>query len=268
MRTILLPVDFSERSLEAARQAKAIIRCFHSDLVVLSVLDEGRTSLHFESAGSADGDLQSYIDREFLGTPIRYRTRTGRPARAIVEEAEANAVDLIVAAGRARSPFENFATGSVTAGLLCSAPCPVWLSLHDHKGAPPLFHRILCCVDLSDTSDMIVGWGLEFARACDARCDVIHISPREDWRDEVRPTEDPLPRAEREVAERIKARLGGRGDLILADGELSKAVQGVAEWSRADLMVIGRSPAGNDIDRVHSKAYMIAHAAPCPVVSL
>lgn len=36
---ILLPVDFSERSLDAARQAEVVVRHFHSDVTVLHVVD-------------------------------------------------------------------------------------------------------------------------------------------------------------------------------------------------------------------------------------
>lgn len=170
-------------------------------------------------------------------------------------------------AGHTHSPFEDFALGSVTAGLLSCAPCPVWVSLHDEKGPAPLFRRILSAMDLSDQSARAFDWAVAFADAFNATCDVIHVSESGDGQ-VGRTTEDSLPSIGREAVDRIRAELGSRGQVILATGELVKAACSFAAESRSDLLVIGRSPAGNAIDRVHSAAYKLVHNAPCPVVSI
>jgi universal stress protein A len=268
IKTLLLPVDFSERSLEAARQAKAIVRHFHCRLIVLNVDEVDRkTSLQFEPDGWSAEGLQAYFDREFADTPIQYVAKEGDSAQVIAEQARTDAADLIVIAGHTRNPFEDFALGSVTADLLSSAPCPVWVSLHDEKGPPPLFRRILCAVDLSDQSAKVSDWAVAFANAFSAACDIIHVS--DGGEDEVgHTTEDSLPRIEREAVDRIRAKLGTRGEVILATGGLETAVGGISKELRSDLLVIGRSLAGNAIDHVHSASYKLVHNAPCPVVCI
>lgn len=267
IKTLLLPVDFSERSLEAARQAKAIIRHFHSRLIVLNIgEDTRRTSLQFEAGGWSSQGLQAYFDREFADVPTQYLAKEGDPAQVIAEQARAGAADLIVMAGHTRSPFEDFALGSVTAGVLSCAPCPVWVSLHDEKGPAPLFRRILCAVDLSNMSAKAFDWAVAFADAFGATCDVIHVSESgDDQAGQI--AEDLLPSIEREAVDRIRTELGSRGQVILATGELVKVVCGLCLESRSDLLVIGRSRAGNEIEQVHSASYKLVHSAPCPVVS-
>jgi nucleotide-binding universal stress UspA family protein len=263
--TLLLPVDFSERSLEAARQAKPVARHFHSRVMVLNVLDaDRRTTLEFEPGGwSADG-LQGYLDREFADLSIQYLEKEGAPAEVIAEQARSGAADLMVIASHGRRPFEDFALGSVTAELLACSPCPVWVSLHMEKGPAPLFRRILCAVDLAEFNPAALDWAIAFADAFRAACNVIYVSAGGDG--DLAHGAVSLTGTELEAVDQIKGKLGTRGQVILVTGELSKAAGGFSIESRADLLVIGRSRAGNEIAHVHSAAYSLVHDAPCPVV--
>ena len=57
-RAVLLPVDLSERSLEAAREAKGIVARCDARLIVLNVLEDDRiTDLHFEAGGFSAREL-------------------------------------------------------------------------------------------------------------------------------------------------------------------------------------------------------------------
>ena len=267
LKTLLLPVDFSERSLEAARQAKGIARHFHSRLIVLNVAErDRRTDVQFEAGGSSAEELQSYFNRELRETPVDYVVEPGDPAQVIDKRARETAADLIVMAGHNRGPFESFVLGSVTAEVLCSAPCPVWVSLHEQKGPAPLFRRVLCSVGLSDSTGATFDWALRFAGAFEATCDVIHVAANSDGQQQRRITEDSLTNSERQALAAVKAKLGGYGQVILAAGELGKTIGAASAKLGADLLVIGRSQTGNEIARVRSLAFTLAHAAPCPVV--
>ena len=57
---ILLPVDFSERSLDAARQAEVLARHFHSDVTVLHVVDPDQPEFGtFEPGGVKTCELDT-----------------------------------------------------------------------------------------------------------------------------------------------------------------------------------------------------------------
>jgi nucleotide-binding universal stress UspA family protein len=269
MKTLLLPVDFSERSLEAARQAKALAGRFHSDLILLTVeMPDRRISLQFEPGGSSIDDLRSYFERQFMDEKLDYLTESGNPAEVIAEQARTCGADLIVISGHSWRPFESFTLGSVTAEILSAAPCPVWVSLHFQRGPAPLFRRILCGLELSGSRENTLEWALRFADAWKATCDVIHVSPSGDDRQVHPTTEDTLPGVQRDEVDQIRARLGERGEILLGTGELDRAVCDAAKRLRSDLLVIGRSPRGNEIDRVHSACYRLVHDAPCPVACI
>ena len=269
MKTLLLPVVFSERSLEAARQAKALAERFHSRLIVLNILEQDRrTELQFEAGGSSVQELQTYLNRQFRDEEIDYVVRSGDPVEVINRTAHASGADLIVMSGHSYRPFESFALGSVTAELLASASCPVWVSLHCEKGPPPLFRRVLCSLSLDDPREASMKWALRFADAFHAHCDVIHVSRDGSEPCGWDPSGSALSRAESEEVEHVRSRLGNRGDLLLAKGELPAVVDDAARDMKSDLLVIGRSRAGNEINHVHSPSYRLVHQAPCPVVSV
>jgi nucleotide-binding universal stress UspA family protein len=72
---LLLPVDLSERSLDAARQAEVLARHFHSDVTVLHVVDPHEQEPgRFEPGGVKAHELERSFD--YTGCP-RWQPRAG-----------------------------------------------------------------------------------------------------------------------------------------------------------------------------------------------
>jgi nucleotide-binding universal stress UspA family protein len=266
MKTVLLPIDFSDRSMEAARQAKGIARHVRCRLIVLNVvIGNTGSGVQFEPGGSSVEDLQAYLNREFRDTPVEYLMEPGSPTEVIDQVARDRRADLIVIAGHNRGPFEAFALGSVAAEVLCSAPCPVWVSLHEERGPAPLFRRILCSVGLSDSSGATLDWAMQFAHAFDAACDVIHVAANSDGQEPRQITEDRLTRAEREALDAIEKKLDGRGQFTLATGDPARVIAAASVALKSDLLVMGRSRSTDEIGRVHSLPFTLARLAARPV---
>ncbi len=213
-------------------------------------------------------ELPSYLNREFGDTPVEYVIQAGDPAEIIDRVATHKRADLIVIGGHIRRPFEAFALGSVTAEVLCSAPCPVWVSFHEERGPAPLFQRILCPVGLSDSTAATLDWALQFARAFDAGCDVIHIAANSNGEGPQRITEDRLTSAEREGLEAIKEKLDGSGQLIFAAGGVAGVIAAASVDLKSDLLVMGRSRSRDEVARVHRLPFTLARRAACPVVAI
>jgi nucleotide-binding universal stress UspA family protein len=268
-KTVLLPVDFSDRSMEAARQARGIACRVRCRLIVLNVIMAGTGSdVQFEPGGSSVQELQGYLNREFRGTPVEYLMEPGDPAEVIDQVAREKGADVIVIAGHNQGPFEAFALGSVAAGVLCSASCPVWVSLHEERGPAPIFRRILCSVGRSDSTGATLDWAMQFAHAFNAACDVIHVAANSDGQEQRRITEDWLTRPERETLDAVRKKLDGGGQLILAAGDVASAVTVASADLKADLIVMGRSRSRDEIARVHSLPFTLARLAACPVVAI
>jgi len=142
---ILLPTDFSARSKIAAQEAGMLARRLHSELTLLHV-NNGVSPSHValgaragSSASSAPIDertaavraeLNTFCIKELEGIPIKRLMCSGDAARAIVEYAHTEQVDLIFMPTRGRGLFRHFLLGSVTAKVLHDAECPVWTGAH------------------------------------------------------------------------------------------------------------------------------------------
>jgi nucleotide-binding universal stress UspA family protein len=267
--SILLPVDFSERSLDAARQAEVLARHFHSQVTVLHVVDPREQEFgRFEPGGVKARELETLLAQEFTGASISRIVRDGDPAREILNFAGSNQVDLIVMASHGYGPFQSFAMGSVTAEVLRDAGCPVWITAHPQQGPAPIFRTVLCAVDLSAPSDSIVNWAAEFAAAFRARLIAVHVIRGLESKEDPYFPDDWLSQTDRQEIDRVKQKLGKEGRLLLVGGNIPEAVCAQAKMLHADLVVIGRSPKADDVGTTRTTCFTIIRESPCPVVSV
>jgi len=266
---ILLPVDFSERSVDAARQAEVLARHFHSDVTVLHVVDPDQPEFGaFEPGGVKARELETLLSRDFAGASISRIVRNGNPAREILDFAGSNHVDLIVMASHGYGPFESFVMGSVAAEVLRDANCPVWISAHAQQGLPPMFRNVLCAVDLGPGSESVTNWASQFAAAFRARLVVLHAIRSLESEGQPDSPDEWLSYVEREELGKIKRKLGKEVQILFASGDIPKAACRHAEKLKADLVVIGRSPKTDDVGTARTTSFTMIRESPCPVVSV
>lgn len=266
---ILLPVDFSERSVDVARQAEVLARHFHSDVTVLHVVDPDQPEFGtFEPGGVKARELETLLGRDSAGASISRIVRDGNPAREILDFAGSNDVDLIVMASHGYGPFESFVMGSVAAEVLRDANCPVWITAHAQQGLPPMFRTVLCAVDLGSGSGSVVDWAAQFAAAFRARLVVLHAIRSLESEGQPDSPDEWLSSVEREELGTVKRKLGKDVQILFAGGDISKAVCRHAKKLKADLVVIGRSPKADEVGTARTTSFTIIRESPCPVVSI
>jgi len=266
---ILLPVDFSERSVDAARQAEVLARHFHSDVTVLHVVDPDQPEFgRFEPGGVKARELETLLGRDFAGASISRIVRNGNPAREILDFAGSNHVDLIVMASHGDGPFESFVMGSVAAEVLRDANCPVWITAHARQGLPPMFRNVLCAVDLGPGSEGVVNWASQFAAAFSARVVVLHAIRSFESEGQPDSPDEWLSHVEREELGKIERRLGNEVQVLFAGGDIPEAVCRQAKRRETGLVVIGRSPKADDVGTARTTSFTIIRESPCPVVSV
>lgn len=138
-RTVLVPVDDSERSTQAIRYA--VENHPDADIVALHVVDAvgaihaadpevtapGYWEQVFEAAEeAAEAVLADASDvAAEMGVEIRTERVNGRAARRIVEYAEEHDVDEVVLASHGRTGVSRVLLGSVAEQVVRRAPCPV-----------------------------------------------------------------------------------------------------------------------------------------------
>ncbi len=136
---ILCPIDLSETSRNAFRQAVHVARLEGGSITLLRVHQPNAVT-SIEDLGE---DLQPVLERgdraafkEWVeeetagveGVEIDERFIVADPASAIVELAEEEGYDLIVIGNKGRSAINRFLLGSVSSKVVHHAPCNVLLA--------------------------------------------------------------------------------------------------------------------------------------------
>jgi universal stress protein A len=140
-QSVLVPVDFSERSLWAFEMARALASNTRARLVVLHVLDAihvaeqvvllDESGLLSELPTAAPAHFRAIEERlRELYPPsstveVEYRLREGEPAEEVVRQAKGLGSDLIVIGSHGRTGLDRILVGSVAEAVMRKAPCPV-----------------------------------------------------------------------------------------------------------------------------------------------
>jgi universal stress protein A len=138
IRTILVPVDFSECSLAGLTYAVRFARELGARIIVLHVADLGPVMM---TTGCGDYDSRSYVEaarrrcgkqmRAFLkridfdGVPVTASPVAGYCPEAIHQAASKERADLIIISTHGRTGLRRALVGSVAEGTVRSAICPV-----------------------------------------------------------------------------------------------------------------------------------------------
>ena len=138
IRSILVPVDFSDCSLAGLKYAVKFAKEVCARLIVLHVTDLGPVMMttacgdyhspsYLEAARRRCGDrMQAFLKRvDFDGVPVDTVAVAGYCPAAIYEAAAKEGVDLIMIATHGRTGLRHALLGSVAEGTVRHAGCPV-----------------------------------------------------------------------------------------------------------------------------------------------
>jgi nucleotide-binding universal stress UspA family protein len=282
---ILLPIDFSARSNDAADAAVAVAERFGSEITLLYVLpprfdlplptSAQMSILHGCARAEAEEKMKEFRPREWDHLGVKRVLREGDAARTIVEYANEEHIDLIMMPTHGYGPFRRLLLGSIAAKVLHDANCPVWTAVHTADApaearAQP--RHIACAVDLGPQSASILSWASRLSWEFGASLSVIHViaslDPRTEdyylspeWRGHV------IGEAKAELA-RLLETAGASGAIHAEVGPIAGGVTGAARNLQADLLVIGRNSRDTIAGRLPTNAYAIIRESPCPVLSV
>ena len=139
IQNILVPVDFTESSLYAARYAASLAQKHNGRLYVLHVKEP--FPVHGRIVAGSLEDVQKHrmieeqtqlsevIPAEFKNTiAVEEIQVSGIPVyRVIVEKARQFSVDVIVMASQDRKGWARFFKKNITAQVICNSPCSVFV---------------------------------------------------------------------------------------------------------------------------------------------
>jgi len=140
MKSILVPVDFSDVTLKVVKAAIQLAKPFQSRITLMHVVEITPQILGIGPAPEAvptppleeladSGATEELARLEELVTGVGLDSRSvevqGAPVDLILSEAENSRVDLIVLGSHSRSPLYHLLVGGVIEGVLKRARCPV-----------------------------------------------------------------------------------------------------------------------------------------------
>lgn len=136
VRTILCPVDFSEPSTLALKNAIVIARRFEAELVVLSVYEHlsSRGAIYYQKEWDNQsnqglvqykGRLGAYLSKHFNWHKVKWKrvVKAGIPEEEILSAINEYKADLLIMGTTGRSGLSKFMMGSVTEKVIREVPC-------------------------------------------------------------------------------------------------------------------------------------------------
>lgn len=288
MRTVLVPVDFSDRAAAAARHAAALAGQFKASLLFAHVIPpalpdytgfeggyyaaplEPLTEERLQWAGR---QLEALAEKTAGKTSFETVVREGDPGREIARLAEERRADLIVMPTHGYGPFRRFVLGSVTAKVLHDCECPVLTGTHVEEipaGVPDLFHRIAVAVDLGPHSEKVLRWAACFGEAYNSELVLVHAAPSLEISGQYMGAEarGSLIQAATEQAGKLLQTAGCQAEVSIDAGDVTKYVPSAVKAAGAGLLVIGRSVHEGLLGRLRTNAYALIRESPVPVISV
>jgi nucleotide-binding universal stress UspA family protein len=140
MKSILVPVDFSDVTLKVVKAAIQLAKPFQSRITLMYVTEITPQILGIGPAPEAvpmptieesaeSGVTEKLARLEELVTAVGLDSNSvelqGAPVESILSQAEKSRVDLIVLGSHSRGPLYHLFVGGVTEGVLKRARCPV-----------------------------------------------------------------------------------------------------------------------------------------------
>lgn len=277
IKKILLPVDFSERSIGAARYAEAVAGRFDAELMLLHVVTNGTNTLAEELEPRRRVQLESFLSDELKYIHTQRVCVVGDdPAARILETARNWQPDLLMMATHGLGFYRRLLLGSVAAKVLHDWDGPVWTDVHA-ESAPVLdkisVRKVLCAIDFDANVPCVLNWATFLAQEYGAQLALIHAIPAPEASVPVRYLDEEYTAAlAADSRKRIEALLESvpvnNAKILIEPGKPAGAVSKVAREFGADLAVIGRHSKIGLAAHLHQNAYSIICESPCPVLSI
>lgn len=283
---VLVAIDFSEASRAALDYAVSLTRRLGARLTALHVAPPYVTyeplpafprlaPLDPERQRKIQEDLRRFLTPTGSEHPLAERfVREGDPADEILAHAAASGVDLVVLGTHGRRAFERWLLGSVTERVVRKANRSV-LAVPP-TARPAAFARVLCGLDLSDSSTETLEQAAVIAQALTAGLIVLYVADGLHWYEPGPMSGVDVAAVRQAVTNSVRERLGEliarhvskntSVDVRVAFGRAQREIERVA-GEGADLVVLGASSSPS-VDRFFfgSTAQHVLRAGVCPVL--
>lgn len=147
IKKVLVPIDFSDYSINALKYAVDFTQHFEADMILISVIEPMIYPADFSMGQVAipatDQNLTERVENELkdlaekeIGDKVKTKRiiKSGKPFYEINESARDEDVDLIIIATHGHTGVEHLLFGSTAEKVVRKAPCPVLTLREPIKG--------------------------------------------------------------------------------------------------------------------------------------
>ncbi len=155
LKKILIPIDFSENSINALRYAAAFAKSSGACIFILHITDPDALENDLKGNLSPEHLLNLLKDSDYLsGIKTTAILESGKVSHLILEEAQKNNVDLIVMGTQGAGSMARNLIGTNTTHVVGKANCPV-LAVPAEATFQSI-RKVVLAVDLEHRSDHII----------------------------------------------------------------------------------------------------------------
>jgi nucleotide-binding universal stress UspA family protein len=182
LKEILIPVDGSPSSEQAAHVGLELARRLRANLTFTNVVDQGTAFTPDERHRSkrliGNALVEFWANKaKALELHAMPNLATGpNTAKAICQTAEYEATDLIVMGTHGREGLARAIWGSVAEQVAHETPIPVMFVRHTERPISPKFKRILVPIDSDQIRHTVIAHAIELAQRLQAKLEFLHVT--------------------------------------------------------------------------------------------
>ena len=162
--TVLVPIDFSEVSVNALQHAVAVANKYGNDITLLHIEDDN---------SNAESEMDALVNQH--GAPnhvkINTMTKSGNVSETISAVAEAGNYEMIVMGSNGPKGWKSF-MGSNASKVVAEAACPVIVVKENEPFSG--YKNIVMPLDLSVESKQKVNWAVHLSKKFDATIHLVY----------------------------------------------------------------------------------------------
>ena len=243
---ILVPLDFSQASVDALDYAVRIAEIFKSEIILLHVVETYEFNSSYRDDETAREIIQMGLNKKFdeimmehsnsEDLKVSHAHRVGKIYNQINLYAEEESCDLIVMGTHgtsSNSKFKKFMLGSNANRVIHGAPCPV-LTVKN-KNHSINFNKILLPIDITKETEQKVAFAIAIAKTFDSE---IHILAASSYIDEYQDNISKLTLKLNEVADEVTTKGIKCFTCIERNENVPHAIFEYSEKNDIDLVVI------------------------------
>jgi nucleotide-binding universal stress UspA family protein len=271
---VLYPVDFSKRSMLAARHVKVWVEHLRAALDTLHIVKTNAQPYNELSQRLArcTADLKYFSDHYFGRCGARSVVLNGEAAGQIQHFADHEMVDLVMLPRNHQSGLARIFYDSLTATLLERCRASVWMTEHLDKEASSSVSNVLCALQFGqdatlDAQNQRIFYAVQrLMSSFQAGVTFLHVTGDNNPSDSS--SELQTNAGPGQWLAQARDLFGSSIRLLSTSGNVIAGIRDTASRIGADLIVVGRVRPGSISLGRQSRLLKIDHSVRCPVLSV